>query len=858
MPKSKTKSEPLPGPITDSVFPAKPDDGGRFGRPARRREDLHHLLGLGNFTDDIEGSGSAKPLHLSILRSPHAHARLRRIDVAKAKAMPGVIDVLTGRDLRDAFNPLPSNWIWPGMVIPEHRALAEDVAKYVGEGIALVVAVDRYVAADAVEAIEVDYEVLPAVTDPFLAAQPDAPVVHPGMRGSSAQGNQVHHVPVQAGNYEAAKKAADVVITQRLRNQNLVPGALEPRAVHATYDPTTESVTVRMSSQAPHIIKRMLAQVLRIDEHRLRVIAPDVGGGFGSKLHLYPEDVLVTAVTLRLRRAVKWTATRSEDFVSTNHGRDHVQDVELCAKRDGTITGIKATIWGNLGAYVSGMGPGIPAANCGMILTGVYRIRNVHVDTHLMMTNTPRVDTYRGAGRPEATYLIERMVDQLARHLRMDPAELRRRNYIPPSAFPYTTATRAFSYDSGDYPANLAKALEAVGYSDCRAEQERLKGKGRYLGIGLSTYTEFTGIGNGPILGMFGFNYGGWEYGRILVHPTGTVEIHTGSADHGQGHATSYVQIAADCLQIAAERCTVVEGDTGRVEFGLGTFNSRSMSVGGIAIHKAAKKILEKAKRIAAHALGVNAGDVVYSDGVFRVKTGISPLAHVRRALRRGGRALKGKVIKHVVGVAPVEVGAGRNELTWTEVASLAHFLTTYSGALEPGLDERVFYEPKDMVFPFGTYVAVVEVDIETGDIDLQRIIAVDDCGPIINPLLARGQVHGGTAQGIGQALLETACYADNGIPEATNWMGYAFPRALHMPRMETHHTTTPSPRNDLGIKGIGESGSICTPPAVVNAVLDALAPLGVTHLDMPLLPERVLGAIASARHSGMQNGGVK
>lgn len=844
--------------IATPVFPAQPNDGGRFGRPARRREDVHHLLGHGRFTDDVEGVGSAEPLHLTILRSPHAHARLRRIDVAKAKALPGVIDVLTGKDLHDAFDPLPANWVWPGSVIPEHRALAEDVVRYVGDGIALVVAVDRYVAADAVEAIEVDYEILPAVTDPFLAAQPGAPEVHPGMLGSSARGNQIHHVPLRAGKYEAAKKAADVVITQRLRNQNMVPGALEPRAVHATYDPTTEGIAVHLSSQSPHLIKRMLAQVLRINEHRLRVIAPDVGGGFGSKLHLYPEEVLVTAMALRLRRAVKWTATRSEDFVSTNHGRDHVQEVELCAKRDGTITGLKATIWGNLGAYVSGMGMGIPAVNCGMILTGVYRIRNVQVDTHLMMTNTPRVDTYRGAGRPEATYLIERMVDQLARRLEMDPAELRRRNYIPPRAFPYTNASRGFVYDSGNYPANLTKALEVASYEDCRAEQARLRAKGRYLGIGLATYTEFTGIGNGPILGMFGFDFGGWEYGRILVHQTGSVEIHVGTADHGQGHTTSYIQIAADVLQIPAEHCTLVEGDTARVEFGLGTFNSRSMSTGGIAIHKAAKKIVEKAKRIAAHALAVNVGDIVYSGGVFSVKAGISPLARGRRALRRGNRAIFGKVVKHFVGVAPIEAGAGRDKLTWSDVARLAYFLSTYPGKLEPILDERVFYEPKEFGYPFGTYVAVVEVDVETGDVDLQRLVAVDDCGPIINPLLAQGQVHGGAAQGIGQALLETSSYAEDGTPQATNWMGYAFPRALHMPRMETDHTITPSPRNELGIKGIGESGSICTPPAVVNAVLDALAPLGVTHLDMPLLPEHVLDAIASARCSGRKIGGVK
>ena len=831
----------------DAAMPAGPDDAGQFGRPARRREDLHHLLGRGRFTDDIVASGE-DALHLTILRSPHAHARIRRIDVARAKAMPGVIEVLTGADLTQNVGPLRANWIWPRMPLPEHRALSEKVARYVGEGVALVVATDRYIAADALEAIDIDYEVLAAVTDPYRAAQAGASVVHPELDGASIRGNVLQHVPVRAGNYAAARRKADVIVTQRLRNQNLVPGAMEPRSVHASYDMTTDAVTIHLSSQAPHIMKRMLAQVLNVDEHRLRVIAPDVGGGFGAKLHLYPEDVLVTAMAFRLKRAVKWTSTRTEDFLSTNHGRDHVQEVEICATRDGTITGLKATIWGNLGAYVSGMGPGIPAVNCGMILTGVYRIPNLHVDTHLMLTNTSRVDTYRGAGRPEATYLIETMVDRVARRLGLDPVEVRRRNFIPPSAFPYTIASHAFCYDSGDYPKNLDKALEIVGYASQRAEQERLRKRGRYLGIGLATYTEFTGIGNGNLLAMFGFNYGGWEYGRVLVHPTGTVEVHTGSADQGQGHATSYVQIVCDVLEIPARQCSVVEGDTGQVEFGLGTFNSRSMAVGGAALHEAARRLLAKAKRMAAHALGVTADDIVYAKGIFSVRREMSPFAQGSRVLRRGTRDLVGKVYRHLLGVQPVQVGAGRDKISWEEVARLAHFLTTYPNGLEPGLDERVFHRPKDFVFPFGTYAAVVEVDVETGDVDVRRLVAVDDCGRIINPLLARGQVHGGAAQGLGQALLEQSLYTDDGRPRAANWMGYAFPRALHMPYIEAEHTVTPTDRNALGVKGIGESGRICTPPAIVNAVLDALSPLGVTHLDMPLLPEQVLSAISTAR----------
>ena len=553
------------GAATNSAVAGAPpspatQDSRFFGQPLQRREDDHHLRGRGQFTDDVRSTDAAGTLHAALLRSPYAYARIRSVSVDRARGMPGVVTVVTGADLLDLVSPLPTNWVLPGMHVPVHRVLADQVVRFHGEGIAVVVAVDADAAADAVEAIDVGYEPLPAVTDPWRAAQPDAPLVHAGLDGASEHGNILFRLPAYAGDYAAAQQAADVVVRQRLRNQNLIPGALEPRSVLADYDDRMATVTVHSSTQSPHIIKRMLAEVLSFPEHRLRVVAPDVGGGFGSKLHLYPEEVLLTALAIRLRRAVRWTATRSEDFKATNHGRDHVQDVELCATADGIITGIKATLFANLGAYVSGMAAGVPTANCAFMLTGVYWIPNVHVDTLGVLTNTSRVDTYRGAGRPEATYLIERMVDQLARQLRIDPAEIRRRNFIPPDAFPYPVPTGAFVFDSGNYQHNLDTALGIVGYDQLRGEQAQLRRRGRYRGIGLATYTEFTGLGPGWANAQVGFSFGGWEYARVLVHPTGRVSVHVGSADHGQGHATSYAQIAADALGLRPEDIDIVEG----------------------------------------------------------------------------------------------------------------------------------------------------------------------------------------------------------------------------------------------------------------------------------------------------------
>jgi aerobic carbon-monoxide dehydrogenase large subunit len=538
----------------------------------------------------------------------------------------------------------------------------------------------------------------------------------------------------------------------------------------------------------------------------------------------------------------------SEDFLATNHGRDHIQELEVVARRDGTITGIKAEIYANLGAYLSGMGPGVPAVNCGMMLTGVYKIRNVEVLVHGVYTHTSRVDTYRGAGRPEATYLIERAVDAVARELGLDPAEVRRRNFIPSDAFPYRLPTRGFTYDSGDYAPNLQKALDLVGYDELRERQAALRREGRYMGIGICTYTEFTGIGPGAVLNMIGFQYGGWEYGRVQVHATGKVTVYSGSADHGQGHATSFAQIAADALGLPVEDIDVVQGDTARVGFGNGTFNSRSMPVGGTAIKLCCDRIIAKGRRIAAHALGVQPRELIYADGIFRLRPRRGSVPMAARAIGQTRRRIVGMAVKKVSGFVMPTDGLDSDALSFAEVARLAHFVSTFPKGLEPGLDEQIFYEPSDMTFPFGSYVAAVEVDVETGDVQVERFVAVDDCGTIINPLLARGQIHGGVAQGLGQALLEGAVYTDDGILEGDNWMRYAFPRAAHIPHIETDHTVTLTPLNPLGVKGLGEAATIATPPALVNAVLDALAPLGVTHIDMPLSAERVWSAIDQAQ----------
>jgi carbon-monoxide dehydrogenase large subunit len=768
-----------------------------FGAAVRRREDPRLITGHGLFVDDIRLPGM---LYAAILRSPHAHARIRRIDVSRARALPGVVAVYTGQDLRGKVGAIPCAWLIPNadLKVPEHPPLAVDTVRYVGDGVAVVVAEDRGIARDALDLIEVDYEVLPAVTDAEQAMAPGAPQLH-----ASVPGNVAFHWKVSGGDVEAAFRAADVIVRQRFINQRLIPNAMETRAALAQYNPGSGELTLWMTSQNPHIHRVLLSGVLGMPEHKIRVIAPDVGGGFGSKIHHYPDEAIVCFLARELGRPVKWVEDRRENFIATTHGRDHIQDVELAARRDGTILGLRAIVRANLGAYLSTAAPGIPTILFGLMLSGAYRIPNIHCEVYGVLTNTTPVDAYRGAGRPEATYLVERMVDLLAREIGLDPVEVRRRNFIPASAFPYTVAT-GITYDSGNYEATLDRALALVDYQKFREEQAQARAQGRYLGIGFSTYVEICGLGPSQVAGAVGFQGGLWESAVVRVHPTGKVSVFTGSSPHGQGEETTFAQIVADELGIPLDDIEVIHGDTDAIPMGWGTYGSRTTAVGGSAIALAARRVREKARKIAAHLLEAAEEDVEFQAGRFFVR------------------------------------GVPDRAKTIQEVALAAYLAWNLPPGLEPGLEASSFFDPSNFVYPFGAHVAIVEIDPETGKVRLRRYVAVDDCGPVINPKIVDGQVHGGVAQGVAQALYEAAIYDQNGQLLTGSLMDYAVPKADDLPPIETDRTETPSPVNPLGVKGVGETGTIAATPAVVNAVCDALAPLGITHIDMPLWPEKI------------------
>jgi carbon-monoxide dehydrogenase large subunit len=778
----------------------KPAEAERyFGRGVKRREDPKLITGSGRYTDDIAPPGV---LHVAILRSPHAHARIKGIDVAEVRALPGIVAVYTGADIRDAFAGIPCGWVLPDMELPQHPALAYDTVRFVGDGVAMVVATTSYGAHDALDHIQVDYEPLDAVTNQEKALQPGAPLVH-----DDVPDNKAFEWGFSSGDVAQAVAGAEVHIKQRMINQRLIPNAIEPRAVLADYNAATQELTLYTSTQIPHLVRLLLALTMNMPEQRVRVVAPDVGGGFGSKLYFYAEEALCAFLARELGRPVKWNETRSENYLATTHGRAHIDDVEVTARRDGTITGLKVTTYANLGAYLSTFAPGIPSVLFGLMLSGNYKIPNIECKVYGVLTNTTPVDAYRGAGRPEATYVIERAVDLVACAIGMDPAEVRRKNYIRPEEFPFTTAT-GVTYDSGNYELTLNKALEAAGYQDLRRRQQDLRRHGRYLGIGLTTYVEICGMAPSQVLGAVGGGAGGWESATVRVHPTGKVTVFSGSSSHGQGHITSFSQIVADELGVPLDDIEIVQGDTGRVQFGIGTFGSRSMAVGGIAIKKSLDKVVQKATKIAAHLLEAAEEDIEFKNGHFAVK------------------------------------GAPGRSKSFSEVALAAYLAHNYPPDLEPGLEAQSFYDPSNFTWPFGTHLAVVEVDADTGAISVQRYIAVDDCGNVINPLLADGQVHGGITQGLSQALYEGAEYDEHGQLVTGTLMDYALPRADYLPTFETSHTVTPSPVNPLGVKGIGEAGTIGSASTIVNAVVDALAPFGITHLDMPLKPEKVWAAM--------------
>jgi carbon-monoxide dehydrogenase large subunit len=785
------------------------------GASIKRREDPRFITGKGNYTDDLKLPGMT---YAAFVRSPHAHARLRGMDTTLARSLPGVVAVFTGQDMA-GVNSLPCGWDLrkekniPGVVqdlaMVPHMPLTSDVARHVGDPVAVVIATSQDAANDAAQQVKIDWEVLPSVTATEAAAGSGAAQIHAG-----APGNVAFKWELGGGDLDAAFKSAHVVVKKRIVNQRLVANAMEPRACVARYEDATGDLTLWVTSQNPHVHRLLMcAFVLGIPEHKVRVIAPDVGGGFGSKIFLYNEEVVCSWASRQLKRPVRWTSTRSEAYMTDAHGRDHVTDAAMAMSQDGKILGLHVKTTANLGAYLSTFAPAVPTFLYGTLLNGVYAIGAIKCEVTGVFTNTTAVDAYRGAGRPEACYVLERMVDAAAAALKMDPAEVRRKNFIPKFSGAFQTLV-AVSYDSGDYGRAFDKLLQMFDYKAFRAEQAAARQKGRYLGVGFSTYIEACSIAPSKVVGALGAGAGLYESGKIRVHPTGMVTAYTGSHSHGQGHETTFAQLVADELQIPIEQVEVVHGDTGAIPFGMGTYGSRSASVGGTALHMSIEKVKEKGKKIAAHLLEASPGDIEYTGGQFQVK------------------------------------GAPGKSVPFGAVALTAYVPHNYPEGLEPGLEETSFYDPSNFCFPFGAHACVVEVDPDTGHVKIVRYLAVDDVGNVINPMIVDGMVHGGIAQGAAQALWEGAVYDEQSGQLITGtMMDYAMPKADMLPSYETARTETPTPVNPLGVKGAGETGTIAATPAVVNAVVDALSGMGVDHIEaMPLTPERVWKTIQAAR----------
>jgi aerobic carbon-monoxide dehydrogenase large subunit len=776
-----------------------------FGVSVKRREDPRFITGRGRYTDDITLPGTS---YAAFVRSPYAHARITSIDRSAAEGSPGVVAVYTGKDLADAgVNAIPPGWLLTGLKIGDRRVLATGEARYVGEAVAVVIADSAARARDAAELVAVEYEELPSVVDPVKAYEGSECVVH-----ECAADNRCFEWTL--GDKEATDRAlegAAHVVRHRMVNNRLIPNAIEPRAALAAHDRGNDELTLYVTSQNPHVHRLIMgAFVLGIPEHKFRVISPDVGGGFGSKIFIYPEECVVSWASMQLGRPVKWTAERRESFLTDSHGRDHVSEAEMAFDENGRIVGFRVHTIANLGAGLTLFAPCVPTYLYGTLLSGQYAMPAIHITVNGVYTNTTPVDAYRGAGRPEACYLIERMMDLAAGQLGMDPTEIRRRNFVPPDAFPFQTAV-ALVYDSGNYEPALDRALEMVGYQEFRAEQQRLRGEGRYAGIGISTYIEACGLAPSQVVGSLGAQAGLYESGTVRVHPTGKVTVLTGSHSHGQGHETTFAQIVADRLGIGLDDVEIVHGDTGRIPFGMGTYGSRSGAVGGSAIAISVDKVVEKAKKIAAHLLEAAPEDMDFADGKFFVK------------------------------------GSPDRAKALGEVSLAAYLAHSMPADTEPGLEATTFYDPSNFVFPFGAHIAIVEVDMETGQVHLKRYVAVDDFGNVINPMIVDGQLHGGIAQGVAQALWENAVYDDSGQLLTGSLMEYAIPKAAQLPMFETDRTVTPSPVNPLGVKGAGEAGTIASTPAIANAVMDALSPLGIKHIDLPLTPARVWRAIQNA-----------
>jgi len=778
-----------------------------FGSGIRRREDPRLITGGATFTDDVQLPGMA---HAAILRSPHAHAKINSIDAAAASEAPGVVAVYTGADTDGVLNPIPCAWLPPDCDIKAvaHPAIAKDVVRYQGDAVAVVVAETRYQAEDALELINVDYEVLPSVVSPEAAMQPGAPQIH-----EDAPNNQAFHWIAAGGDTDAAFADADVIVKDTILQQRLIPNAMEPRSAVANWTRSMGELTLWSTSQNPHIVRFLGSLVTGIPEHKIRVIATEVGGGFGSKIPMYADEMIASFCSMQLNRPVKWTATRSEGFLATIHGRDHIEHVEMAATREGKITAIRTVVYAGMGAYLSTAAPGVPTILHGLIYSGPYDIGATRADIYGVFSNTTPVDAYRGAGRPEATFLIERLIDLLAVELGTDPVELRRKNLIPKFEDGHDVAS-GITYDSGDYEPLLNMVLGHVDYQALRQEQARMRERGAYMGIGVTCYAEICGLGPSQVAGAVGFGGGLWESAIVRFHPTGKVNAYIGTAPHGQGEETTFAQILADELGVDVDDVGIIHGDTSNTPMGWGTYGSRTTVVGGAALALAARKVKEKARLLAAHLLEAAEADVEYEDGKFFVK------------------------------------GSPDQSKTIQEMATMANVAWNLPEGMEPGLEASAFYDPPNFVYPFGTHVAVVEVDKDNGNVVIKRYVAGDDCGPQINPMIVEGQIHGGVVQGWGQALWEGVVYDDNGQLLTGSMTDYALPRAHMFPDMEILSTVTPSPHNPLGVKGIGETGAIASTVTVYNAVIDALRPLGVTGIDMPLTPEKVWQAIRQGQGS--------
>ncbi len=779
-----------------------------FSSGIRRREDPRLITGRASYTDDIKLPGM---LHAAILRSPYAHANICAIDVSAAQEQAGVVAVYTGADTEGVLNGLPCAWLIPGsdLKTPAHPAIAKDKTRYVGDAVAVVVAQSRYQAEDALEHISVEYEPLDAVINPKEAAQDGAPQLH-----DDVPNNVAFTWAVVGGDADEAFAQADVVVRDTITLQRLIANPMEPRSAIAQWFAPMGELTLWSTTQNPHIARFLTSVVTGVPEHKVRVIAPEVGGGFGSKIPYYPDEAVAAFCSMQLGVPVKWTETRSENYLITTQGRDHIEEVEMAATSDGKITGLRTTVYAGLGAYLSTASPGIPTILHGLMYSGPYDIANISGTVYGVFNNGTPVDAYRGAGRPEATTLIERLVDLVAAEIGADPVNVRRKNFIPKFENGHDVAT-GITYDSGDYEATLDACLAAADYRSLREAQAQARSEGRRVGVGVAAYVEICGLGPSQVAGAVGFQGGLWESAIVRFHPTGKVNVMVGSSPHGQGEETTFAQIIANEVGVEVDDVEVIHGDTDLTPMGWGTYGSRTTAVSGAAVAVAARKIKEKSKALAAHLLEAATEDIEYEDGRFFVR------------------------------------GSPDQHKTIQDIALMANVAWNMPEGMEPGLEASAFYDPPNFTFPFGAHIAVVEVDADTGRIDLQQYYAVDDCGAQINPMIVEGQVHGGIVQGVGPALWEGVVYDEQGQPLTGTMLDYALPRADGFPELNVQSNTTPSPHHPLGVKGIGEAGTIASTITVYNAVMDALRPLGVTRVDMPLTPEKVWRAMRDARNGG-------